>query len=193
MFWPLILPFQITCGVLSVAVFVLTALASPKIWGRLKTFVIYSAVAILAFVPSCTGIMVAVDAIRFGDFRYASYDDIPDFRSQRYLPELAVDIRMRKHSNGYRARYKLSGNEFQAYLNELWQKYGEFSAVPRREFADEEKSVDPKVFQVTFGDLGWDCSSEGIIYHSPSEGDGGGATYYVDANAGVVFQRTGFW
>ena len=193
MFWPLILPFQITCGVLLAAVVALTALVPPKTWGRFKTFTLYSTIAMIAFIPSCTGIMIAVDAVRFGDFTYASYDDIPDFRSQRYLPELAADIRMRKHSNGYLARYKISAHDFESYLDELWNKYGEYSAVERGGFHDDQKPIKPEAFNMTFGDLGWDCPPNGIVYYSPSEGDGGGATYYVDTKAGVVFQRTGFW
>ncbi|QDS98680.1 hypothetical protein [Adhaeretor mobilis] len=193
MFWPLILPFQITCCVLLVAVVMLTAFASPKAWSRIKTFCLYSALALLAFVPSCTGIMIAVDAFRFGDFSYASYNDISDFRSQRYLPEAATDIQMRRHGNGYFARYKLSSDEFNSYLDNLWQKFGEYSAVERGGFSDEGESVDPESFAMTFGDLGWDCPPEAIVYYSPSEGDGGGATYYVDSNSGLVFQRTGFW
>jgi hypothetical protein len=193
MFWPVILPFQITCGVLLVAVVAFIALASPKTWNRVKTFFLYSAIAFIAFIPSCTGIMMAVDAIRFGDFTYASYNDIPDFRSQRYLPEVAADIRMRKHGNGYFARYKISARDFESFLDHLWEKCGEYSAVERGGFFDEGKSVNPESFNMTFGDLGWDCPSNAIVYYSPSEGDGGGATYYVDVETGVVFQRTIFW
>ena len=193
MFWPIVLPFQITCGVLIAAVILLTKFTSPKNCSRAQAFFLYSAIALALFIPSCAGIMTAVDAIRFGDFRYATRDEIPDFRSRRYLPEGATDIQMRKHSNGYLARYKLSSDDFNSYLDDLWDKYGEYSAVERGEFSDEGKSVDPKSFDMTFGDLGWDCESGAIVYYSPSEGDGGGATYYVDIASDLVFQRTGFW
>lgn len=193
MFWPVILPFQITCGILIVAVVALTALASPKNWTRGKTFLNYSAIAIVAFIPSCASIMMAVDAVRFGDFTYVSFDDIPDFRSQRYLPEVAVDIQMRKHSNGYRARYSISAQDFESYLDHLWEKYGEHSAVKRGGFDDEGDSVSPESFNRIFGNLGWNCPTNAVVYYSPGERDGGGATYYVDAESGLVFQRTGFW
>ena len=178
---------------LLVAVIALSAFASPRAWNRAKTFFLYSAVALVAFIPSCAGIMVAVDAVRFGDFRYASYSDIPDFRSQRYLPENAIDIAMRKHSNGYYARYKISTDDFKSYLDDLWQEHGQYSAVERGRFFDEGNPVDAESFRMTFGSLGWECPSEAIIYHSPSEADGGGATYYVDSDSDLVFQRTGFW
>ena len=193
MLWPLILPFQITCGLLSLSVIAFTILASPKNWKRIETFFLYSGIALLAFIPSCTCVQMAVDAVRFGDFSYASYDDIPDFRSQRYLPGNATDIRMRKHGNGCLARYKLPASDFEAYLDEQWKAFGKHSAHQRGDFHDEGKSFSPESFQNTFAGLGWDCPKNGIAYYSPSEGDGGGAKYYVDAANGVVFQRTGFW
>ena len=147
----------------------------------------------VAFIPSCTGIMMAIDAFRFGDFRYASYNDVPDVRSQRYLPESATDIQMRKHANGYFARYRLSSDAFNLYLDDIWQEYGEQSAVERGGFSDEGESVDPESFNMTFRDLGWDCPPNTIVYYSPREPDGGGATYYVDSSSNLVFQRTGFW
>ena len=193
MFWSLVLPFQITCVVLLGAVIVLTRFASTQVRSRAKTFFLYSGIASILFIPACTGIMEIVDVIRFGDFSYASYDDIPDFRSQRYLPTGATDIQMRKHYNGYFARYRLSSEDFNSYLDELWQKYGEYSAVERGEMHDDDESVDQKSFDRTFRGLGWDCPADANVYHSPSEGDGGGATYYVDTVSDLVFQRTGFW
>ena len=55
------------------------------------------------------------------------------------------------------------------------------------------KPVDSESFVMTFNDLGWDCPTHAVTYHSPSEPDGGGATYYVDSASSLVFQRTGFW
>ena len=193
MFWPVVLPFQITCCVLFIAVIVLAVYGSPESWSRTKAYLVYSVVALVAFVPSCSGIMMAVDAFRFGDFSYASYDDIRDFRSQRYLPELATDIQMRNYSSGYVARYKLSSDEFNLYLDKLWEKYGEDSALERGELFDEGEPVEPGLFYRTFDGLGWDCPANGIVHHSPTESDGGGAKYFVDSDSGLVYQRTGFW
>lgn len=193
MIWPHILPIQITCGLLSLSVIAFTALASPRKWKRREAFFLYSGIAILAFIPSCTCVQMAVDAVRFGDFSYASYDDIPDFRSQRFLPSNATEIRMRKHSNGYLACYKLPIRDFEAYIDDLWNTFVKHSAHQRSDFQDEGNPLNPESFKDTFGCLGWDCPTNAIVYDSPSEGDGGGATYYVDAANGVVFQRTGFW
>lgn len=193
MLWPLILPLKITCWVLLLTVVGLTIFASPRSWSRGKTFLIYSSFAILAFIPLLSGVIKAVDSFRFGDFHYSSHDDVPDFRSQRYLPEAATDIQMRKHGNGYRARYTISASDFHSYLDDLWKQYSEQSAVARGGFGDEGRSFEPEVFHTTFKGLGWNCPSGATIYHSPSEADGGGATYFFDSDAGLAFQRTGFW
>lgn len=103
---------------------------------------------------------------------------------------------MRKHANGYFARYKLSAADFMIYLDNLWQKYGEFSAADRGDHHNEGRSIntiDPESFTRTFADLGWDRPTDAIVYYSPTESDGGGAIYYVDTDSGQVFQRTGFW
>jgi hypothetical protein len=134
-----------------------------------------------------------VDAVRFGDFSYASYNDVSDSRSRRYLPETATDIQMRKHANGYLARYELSSDDLTSYLNGLWRQHGDRSAVKRGELSDEGESVDPRSFETIFGDVGWVCPPAATIHFSPREADGGGATYYVDSGSNFVFQRTAFW
>ncbi|WP_372725247.1 hypothetical protein [Novipirellula sp.] len=193
MLWPVILPFQITCGVMLFVVLAYTAFPYPPKLTRAKAFVFGSAFGLIAFIPSCTGIMMAVDTVRFGDFHYDSYDDVPDFRSRRYLPEKATDIFMHKHANGYFARYELPERDFRSYLDELWQEYGQYSAVERGGFIDEGQVVDCKMFELRFGHIGWDCPAGSLVYYSPSEPDGGGATYYVDPNSNSITQRTGFW
>lgn len=193
MLWPVVLPFQITCCVLLFAVVALTAFAAPTTWGRGKALLCYFAVALLAFVSAYVGVRTAVDAVRFGDFSYASYNDVSDSRALRYLPETATDIQMRKHANGYLARYELSSDELTSYLNGLWRQHGDRSAVKRGELSDEGESVDPRSFEMIFGDVGWVCPPAATIHFSPRESDGGGATYYVDSGSNLVFQRTAFW
>lgn len=193
MFWTFVLPFQITCAVLATTVVILTVFATPRTWSRVSAFLFFTAIAFMVFIPSCTGIMLAVDAARFGDFNYATFDDIPDFRSQRYLPKAATDIQMRKFASGYRARYRIDANLFAVYVDELWAEHGEYSAMRRGGFSDEGQPVNLDSFNHRFGDLGWSCPPNAIVYHSPNEDDGGGAIYYVDADQGLVFQSTAFW
>lgn len=147
----------------------------------------------VTFIPSCTGIMYVLDGFRFGDFKYATFKDINDFRAQRYLPTAASDISMQKQANGYRARYSITAAEFHAYLDNLWHEYGEYSAVPRGKMMGEDTPASIEEQDAVFAELGWRPLENATVYHSPSEPDGGGATYYFDSNAGVAMQRTGYW
>ena len=193
MLWPLELSFKITFWSLVAIVVSATAIAPQFKWRRAKTVLISSTLAAIAFVPSCTGIMYLVDQTRFGYFEYMAFDEVKDFRVERYLPTAAKRIKIHKHANGYRAQYKISDGDFHSYLDGLWQQYGQYSAVKRGEMSGEGSPVSQEEFDLVFSDLDWKRPTGAIKYHSPSEADGGGATYYFDAGAGVAYQRTGYW
>src|SRR5690606_33215297 len=132
-------------------------------------------------VPSCTGIMFIVDEFRFGTFEYATIQDIDDFRARRYLPPAARGITMLKQANGYRARYSISAPELHAYLEHLWDRYGEASAVERDQRFSEGSPAYKEVQEFFFSELGWEPLENATVFYSPSEADGGGATYYFDS------------
>lgn len=193
MFWPFLLPLKITFWILVAFVAAAVALAPKLKWKRGNMFLLSTTLALLAFVPSCAGIMYVIDGVRFGHYEYETFADVNDFRAERWLPDSATQITMHKHSNGYRARYSLSESEFTLYLEALWDEYGEVSAVERGGFHDEGSLVRQDNFDRVFGDLGWELSGNATVYYSPTEPDGGGATYYFDAENGIAFQRTGYW
>ncbi len=193
MFWSLILPFQITCGVLALAVITLTVLAKPGFWNRLRALVGYLLLANVAFIPTCLIVGMIVDAFRFREFAYASFSDVPGERWQRYLPEAATSIRMQAGGNGYHARYTISEKDFHEYLDRLWKKYGQYSAFPRGSFHEEGERVPQAAFHGEFGRTGWSYSPDLILYYGPHEDDGGGARYYFDAKSGLMFQRMVIW
>ena len=60
MLWPWVLPFQITCIMLTTIVIVLTMVAPRLRWSRVKTSLNSAIVACLLFVPSCTVLQVVV-------------------------------------------------------------------------------------------------------------------------------------
>lgn len=193
MLWPLELPLKITFWSLVAVVIGATAIARKLKWRRAKTFLISSTFAVITFVPSCTGIMYLVDKARFGHFEYMAFDDVKDFRAARYLPTAATRIKIYKHASGYRAQYKISDDDFHSYLDGLWKQYGLSSAVKRGEMSGEGSPVSQEEFDLVFSDLDWKRPTGAIKYYTPSEADGGGATYYFDAGAGIAYQRTGYW
>ncbi|QDT69936.1 hypothetical protein MalM25_28800 [Planctomycetes bacterium MalM25] len=195
MLWPLVLPFQITCAVLGLIVLLITGWAPKLKWRRSRAFGISILLALLAFVPSCTGVWYALAQIRFGYFEYATFDDINDLRAERYLPTAAREIQMHKRQggNGYVARYLITEAGFHAYLDILWDEYGVYSAVARGEMGREGGTATREEMQRICSLLGCDSLSNAIILYSPTEADGGGATYFFDKEAGVVLQDTGYW
>lgn len=193
MLWPLILPFKITFWVLTVAVIAVTALVPLKEWKRSRLFLISLGTAIAVSLPIFIGVTYVVDQFRFGDFEFETFDDINDFRAERYLPPSATRIRMQKYANRYRARYLISDADFHTFLEHLWDEYGESSAVQREELSGDQTSVFYDVLEREFSDLGWKPLKNAVQYHGPVEPDGGGTTYYFDSEAGVAYQRTCYW
>ncbi|WP_162051052.1 MULTISPECIES: hypothetical protein [unclassified Lentimonas] len=160
---------------------------------RLQAFILSSVLAMVAFIPLCAGILNNVNDSRFGYFEYESFSDVEDSRVERYLPIRATQISIYKepHSNGYRARYSISEPHFLAYIESLWNEYE--STTDGEKLLESGSPASAEDIAHVFGDLDWKPPSNAMIYSSPSESDGGGAIYYIDPKAGVVFQQTGYW
>lgn len=127
MFWPIVLPFQITICIMTFFVLGISLFAyvrKRKFW---KSFFISSAISCVVFIPSCALIATILDTQRFGIFEYASFDETNDFRIQRYLPPNARDITVHKFASGHRARYTIEEEELRAFLDTLWVFRGERS------------------------------------------------------------------
>jgi hypothetical protein len=192
MLWPFVLPLKITFYLMTGLVALLTVCAPIMKWKRATVFAYSTSVACIAFIPSCTGIKELIDAHRFGVFHYESFTEVQDMRIERFLPPKSRDITLEKNAMRHRAKYSLSEPDLKAYLDEQWDKYGEYSASSRDQLRDGE-SVSAEEFADIFGDLGWPPPRNITQMHSPMEADGGGATYYFEPGSGTVFHRAGYW
>lgn len=191
MLWPVVLPFKITFWLFATVVVLATVFAPALNWNRVKTFWLISLLCFLAFIPSCAGIMAVIDSKRFGVFRHSTYGDVNDFRIERYLPLQAKDITLEKYFSGHRAKYSISESELKAYLDGLWGRYGQYSAISRDEL-DDGVPVSADAYEHVFADLDWPLF-DGIKFHSPVQSDGGGATYYFDPASGTAYHRARYW
>jgi hypothetical protein len=135
--------------------------------------------------------MIAVDNHRFGVFEYDVYADVKDFRIERYLPTEARKITLDKFASGHRAKYSITKIELTEYLNGLWDRYGKRSAVSREAQGDGDNATADS-YEHVFVDLGWPLF-DAIEFHSPMQGDGGGATYYFDPATNTAYHRAGYW
>jgi hypothetical protein len=92
MLWSAVLPIVVTFWALVVAM-VGATVAAPRVgWRRGRTFAWGLVLAVVAFVPSCTVVMHAANAVRLGVGHYDNVDAIWDLRFRRWLPESASDI-----------------------------------------------------------------------------------------------------
>jgi hypothetical protein len=193
MIWPYVLPFKLAFWLLAGLVVTATVVAPSFKRKRSSTLGNSFLLALVAFIPSCIGIKFVVDNFRFGEFVYQNYTEVNDFRIERFLPPAATHITLHKHANGHRARYKIAEAEFHSYLDSLWEKHGAYSAVKRDEWSDESRIATLEGFEQELQTLGWEPLVNAVIYHSPVEADGGGATYYYDDEAGIAYHRAGYW
>jgi len=184
MFWFVLLPFTITFVALLTLVVVAAWLAPRFNWKRGKTLGLSAVIACVAFIPSCMGIMSIVDVYRFGEFHYDSFADVNDFRAERYLPVEARDITMVKRVGRYYARYSISESQLTAYLDGLWKP--SHPPISNDKYAADDCN---RIFE----EVGWPTLTNPICLISPIEDDGGGAHYFFDREAEVVYQHTGYW
>ncbi len=192
MLWPMILPFKITFCCIAGLIALLTLAAPLANRKRLHAFLGAKLLGILAFIPSCTAVMHVIDARRFGVFEYATFDDVDDFRVERYLPPTARGITLDKQATGFRARFQITETELSSYLDELWENDGD-RAVVKRGGMFAMAVVDPKSHEHDFGDLGWPHLENATEYYSPTAGNGAGCSIWFSPSEGVAYQRAGHW
>lgn len=191
MLWPIVLPFLITVCIISGLIAVVTVLAPRGVWRRASVFCVASGLGVLGFVPACTCVMHVLDAKRFGVFTYATFDEVNDFRVERYLPPAAQGITLDKRAQGFRARYTINETELLSYLDELWDKYGEHSLEGRQE--RPTPSIVRNSHGVWYEDLGWPSLDDAIEYRSPSARNGAGFFVWYSRKERIAYQRAGYW
>jgi hypothetical protein len=188
MFWWMVLPFKLTCA----SLFLLVVYAGIR--GRSdqenvgKALVKAGLLGLIAFVPACVALNMAIDARRFGTFEYGQSVEIRDQRIHRYLPSAATDITLHKYNSGYQAKYRISEKDLIDCLDSVWAKYGDQSVHTRKE---PEPAYQPSLR--SFEELGWAPLEDPIRLGSPRAGNVAGADYYFDRATGTVYQRSGYW
>lgn len=192
MLWPLILPIQITAGTL-LGLGLLVIACAP--WLKLKRGAAFSwalLVASLLFIPSCAGVMTVLDSVRFGTFQYASFGEVDDFRVERYLPPAATDILIRKHMQGFDAKFRIGEAALDRYLESLWDEYGDLSITSRREYEQaKQETSHPTPFLDNPQE--WPPLTKPVEYQSPRAANGAGFTIWYSKEDGVAYERAGYW
>ena len=202
MFWPATQPMDATIAlfttfaIIAICVIPVFSVLFRCRWWKLALFSML--MAFLMLPPSCTALWKEIDKARFGRFDYHRFEDVKDFRIERYLPPKATKISLYKHfdGNGYVARYEISEEDLLEYVDDLWEQYGEYSAIPREDLGEgtritSEPMIDRDVMLTLVNELPFETVKRRCS--SPYEGDGGGARYYFIPETGLVLQFSGYW
>ncbi len=192
MLWPLILPATLTACIFAGVIACMTLVAPLLKFRRLPMFLITCLLGLLAFVPSCTGVMAVVDARRFGLFTYKTAADVGDFRVDRYLPPTATNITLHKHAQGFRARYTISEAELMSYLDDLWARYGHESVTERGQLS-QGKDIGTETHRLAYGDLGWPYLPDAVEFHSPTAANGAGFSVWFSPSKQIAYEDAGYW
>ena len=192
MFWPIVLPFQLTCLLLAVATCAVVWYAPRRNWKRSHVFFACIGMSFLLFVPACIGIGTVADHFRFGRFSHSNYDQINDFRVQRYMPPAASNVDVDKYASGFRARYEISPDELDQWIDGLWQRYGDVSAISRDEL-EREPLDNLEYTSHVFDGLPWQPKIGCEEISGPVAGNGAGFTVWYNRSDGIAYERAGYW
>jgi hypothetical protein len=188
MFWSAILPFKITVA-MTVIVVVMATVLSPRWRVRRSRMLAWSLlIACLAFVPSCVMIQAAVDLVRFGEFHYDEFDDIHDWRVERYLPDAARDITLVKSGSGFLARFTIDQASLDDWNARMWKLYEAEIGRPRP--AEDDVLGDP---DRKFDELGWQQLQDFVEYAGPYELDWGGPSIWYSPTEQLAYEWCGYW
>ncbi|TWU22966.1 hypothetical protein Pla52o_24990 [Novipirellula galeiformis] len=136
--------------------------------------------------------MEVLDTKRFGVFDYETFDEVDDFRVERYLPPDATNITVDKYAQGFRARFKISQTNLDAYLDQVWRSYGDQSVVERGEMS-AMRVVDEESHDLYYGDLGWAHLGDATEVYGPMARNGAGFTVWFSPSKGIAYQRGSYW
>lgn len=191
MFWSMVLPFKITSYLLLLSITLVTLFKPFIKWSRKKTFLISFSLAIVLFIPSCTGVQIVIDKYRFGKFQYSNSNEIEDKGIKYSLPQNAKNITLYKLDTGHYAKYQISKSDLLRYINKLWEKEEISSEIKRRNI--EGKSVDKSHLQSQFKNTDFLIENDAIQFNGVFHLNGAGSTYNYVPTKGIVYQRTSYW
>jgi hypothetical protein len=186
MFWPAILPLQITATLWAASIVTVWFLA-PRFGKKRAPYVTLAVfIAFALFIPSVKGVMDIVDGYRFGVFEYSDSASINDWRVERYFPDAATNITLEKDRGGFRARYSISKVRLEKWLDHLWDEW--------RDLAHKTRERTQAVVETPqFDDLGWQLPKDAAKYSGPRKRNGAGFTIWYSEKDGIAYEDASYW
>lgn len=192
MLWPFVLPLQIIFYFL-LGMLVLAFWGTPLVKREWRSRFLWAlGLIVLVFCLAFPFVMEEIDSRRFGVFSHATFNDVQDLHVTRYLPPTARDIIVEKERMGFRAQYKITEPDLEAYIDDLWLKYGDRSNASRA-VMEHEPFGEPEMHPDEYSDLGWPVLPDAKLYHSPRAGNGAGFIIWFSPSQGIAYERAGYW
>ena len=189
MLWSLVLPVQIT-GVLLAGTCAAGVAVAPRVRvRRLHAALAGPPLAGLAFVPGCLGVKVVCDAVRFGEFHYATAAEVRSPQVAQWLPDGATDITVSQQNVGFAARYAIEEEDLLAWLDDEWDRWGEEAELPRT--PPDFRPVPADRHRFRWAD--WPAPPDAYFLDGPHAANAAGFTIYYSPSEGRAYQEAGYW
>jgi hypothetical protein len=148
--------------------------------------------SLVTFIPSCCVVMRVIDARRFGVFEYAVFDQVSDWRVERYLPPGARGITLEKRAGEFRARYTIDEVQLRAYVDASWHRFGDRSVTKRVDVSSRRVTSSDEL-RDRFGDLGWPPLEDARELVGPSAPNGAGFQVWYSPSQRTAYETAGYW
>jgi len=191
LFYSLIFPFFLTVIMMFLFVTFATFYAPKYKWKRWVAFILSTLIALIAFIPGCTLTMTIADFFRYGEFNHDTYEDVNDWRVERYLPEDATNITLIKDGGGFYAKFSIEKNELDHWVKKFHEENREYGQLGNYEEVDLQFAIED--FEYRFDSIQWDAPSDISRYDSIVAGNGAGFSLYYSQSEGMAYERAGYW
>jgi hypothetical protein len=186
---PLFFPFVITLSVAGIALLASGAFAPAFGKTRWQGIRLILPLIVIAFIPSCFGVMKVVHHFQYGRFNFANWNEVRDYSIRDWLPKSAIDIEVDSYPQGFRARYIVSKRDLDQWFDDYWNKYGEYSAIERVPV----EQGDPDWLDIDFKELDWPKLPDVLLYEGPTADNGAGFTIWFSESQEIVYEQAGYW
>ena len=145
-------------------------------------------IAVCAFIPTCTGINLTVDAYSFGEHHYSSANDVGFQIVSANIPRESKNIELHLTKGAFAAKFQITETDLNEWFNNVWKEKGERAAF-------EMKKTAVVVFQLPshLASYGWNLPGEYIEYEGPIFKNGSGSQLFFDKQNNIAYQFYAFW
>jgi len=190
--WPFFLPAKIAFGTLLTLLVIATVFAQKRRrWGG-RVFSIGVIVAGLLFFPCALLIQKVTNPLQLGVFHYPGPESVWGPFAGIFHPETATDLAIDNQPAGYTAKFRITKQEVEQWVEHQWATRGNKSEYPRGSSESPHYFDRDRMEEIT-EKLGWKVPADAIAYDGPFWQSGCGSTIYYSETEGMAYQFAAYW